>query len=73
VTGTRHVVVAGDNLWSIAATTLRQGASERREGVRNAEIVPYWKHVIAENRPALRSGNPDLIFPGESIQLPPAS
>src|SRR4029079_12452095 len=60
-----HLVVvrAGDNLWVIAQRELRRGAPP-------AEIVPYWKRVIAANAATLRSHDPNLIFPGERIVLP---
>jgi nucleoid-associated protein YgaU len=41
--------------------------------VANSLISPYWRAVIRANRAALRSGDPDLIFPGEWISLPPTS
>ncbi len=32
--------------------------------------TPKWKDVYAVNKNNLRSGNPDLIFPGEKLKLP---
>ncbi len=63
-----HVVVRGDNLWRIAAAT-----SRRRHGreVTNRDIAAYWRLVMRANRNRLRSGDPDLIFPGEQVLLPP--
>lgn len=58
-----HMVVAGDNLWAIAAADLAAPASP-------AEIHARWRAVIEANRHRLRSGDPDLIFPGERILLP---
>ena len=55
-----YTVVKGDNLWRISA---------RRTG--NRGVAPYWRKVIETNRPRLRSGNPNLIFPGERLELPP--
>jgi hypothetical protein len=60
-------VVKGDNLWKLAATELK-GAHGQRPS--NAEIVPYWREVIETNVDELRSGDPDLIYPGETIELP---
>jgi hypothetical protein len=54
--------VAGDNLWSIAAAHI--GAR------RAADVVPYWRQVVDANRSTLRSGDPNLIFPGELVALP---
>jgi hypothetical protein len=59
---TTHVVVAGDNLWTIAAARLGTH--------RAADIAPYWRRVVERNRPTLRSGDPNLIHPGELVALP---
>lgn len=57
-----HEVVAGDSLWRLAA---------RRVGSRDVEAVgAYWLRVVAANRDRIRSGDPDLIYPGERIVLP---
>jgi hypothetical protein len=58
-----YVVVAGDNLWSIAAAHV--GAT------RAADVAPYWRRVVDANRTTLRSGDPNLILPGELVVLPP--
>lgn len=57
-------VVKGDNLWAIA---------ERRVGLAgDLDIVSaYWRRLVAVNRNTLRSGDPNLIYPGEMISLPP--
>ena len=63
-----HVVVMpGDNMWLLA---------ERRLGdllgrpAGDHEIAPYWLAVIGANKDRIRSGDPDLIFPGEVLVLP---
>jgi hypothetical protein len=61
-------VRSGDNLWVICRRHLT-GALGRLPA--NDEIAPYWRQVIARNQPHLISGNPDLIYPGEVIKLPP--
>ncbi len=66
-----HVVVRGEHLWSIAEARLR--AVGRTEPLGDADIAPYWARLVEANRPHLRSGDPDLIHPGEVIvfaQLP---
>ncbi|TMK52756.1 MAG: LysM peptidoglycan-binding domain-containing protein [Actinobacteria bacterium] len=65
----RYTVQRGDNLWTIAANHLADSGVTRSNG----RIAPYWKELIQENRGGLRSGNPDLIFPGETVTLPPIS
>lgn len=59
------VVQKGDHLWRISARHLGATAS-------NEEITPYWREVIDLNLPTLRSGDPDLIYPGEVVDLPPS-
>jgi nucleoid-associated protein YgaU len=60
---TTHVVSPGEHLWSIAAAHL--GA------VTAVDIAPYWRRVVEHNQPRLRSGDPNLVYPGEVIELPP--
>jgi nucleoid-associated protein YgaU len=62
-------VQPGDHLWKISTQGLR-GALGREPG--DAEVSPYWRQVIETNREGLRSGDPDLIYPGEIVTLPPA-
>jgi nucleoid-associated protein YgaU len=64
-----HVVVAGDNLWRIATARLADALG--RSPV-DAEVLPYWRRVVDANRSTVRSGDPNLIFPGEIVALPPA-
>ena len=35
------------------------------------EIARYWRTVCDANRDTLRSGNVDLVYPGEIVTLPP--
>lgn len=57
------VVVEGDHLWKISARHLGKEAEIE-------QIAPYWREVVETNTPHLRSGDPDLIYPGEIVQLP---
>jgi hypothetical protein len=59
--GATHTVTPGEHLWSIAAARVA-GASD---------VAPYWLRVIELNRHRLRSGNPNLVYPGEILELPP--
>ncbi|HEU4320288.1 MAG TPA: hypothetical protein VFS66_09420 [Acidimicrobiia bacterium] len=56
-------VAKGDHLWKISARHLGAGSD-------NGEIAPYWRTVVEVNTPRLRSGDPDLIYPGEVIEMP---
>ena len=64
----RHHVVAGDNLWRIAADEVAR-ATGRRD-VPDADVLTYWRAVVHANRATLRSGDPSLIHPGELVALP---
>ncbi len=61
------VVEKGDHLWSITASHLESSTGEEPSP---AEITPRWVEVIDANRDRIRSGDPDLIYPGETIVLP---
>ncbi len=63
----RHTVERGDNLWTISASRLTH---ELGSDPTNRQIADYWRLVVDANRGTLRSGDPNLIFPGEVISLP---
>jgi hypothetical protein len=67
----RVTVTPGDNLWEITATALARRSGRARADVTDTEIVPLWRATCDANRAHLRSGDPDLVFPGEVITLPP--
>ena len=60
-------VQPGDNLWKIA----RRHLQSLGEDPANRRLATYWARVVDVNRSVLRSGNPDLIYPGETVLLPP--
>lgn len=60
--GRRHVVQSGETLWGIAAKALKT-SDERR-------IARYWPRIHRANRDVI-GRNPDLIFPGQVLHLPP--
>jgi hypothetical protein len=62
-----YLVAPGDNLWRIAADHLTATPDT------SISLRAYWLMVIEVNRNRLRSGDPNLIFPGETIILPPLS
>lgn len=60
-----HVVQPGDHLWAIAEQTLHA----ERGGTPSAEdTAVYWRAVLAANPQLV---DPDLVYPGETIVLPP--
>lgn len=67
----QHTVVAGESFWRIAAEKVTQ-ASGRPAG--DAEVAVYWRRLIEQNRSRLADpGNPDLLFPGQRLDLPPVA
>jgi hypothetical protein len=63
----------GDSLWSIAAGQVA-GATERAPAqVADADVTGYWQRLCDANQGRLRSGDLNLIFPGEQVALPPTS
>ena len=63
-----YTVRPGDNMWTITASYL---AAELGEPASNARISEVWRITMDLNRDSIRSGNVDLIFPGEQLTLPP--
>lgn len=62
-------VQRGDHFWHIAEDTLAEAWGRRPT---DNEIDPYWRQLIDLNRAKLvHPGNPDLIFPGQVMDLPP--
>lgn len=59
-------VTCGDHLWSIAAETL---ADHRGAPVSDDDVEPYWRQLLSANDLA----DPDLLFPGQTIVLPPVA
>lgn len=68
---TTHRVVPGDNLWKISAEHLADALGLDPPHISNRRIASYWLRVVSVNRASLRSGDPDLIYPGEVVRLPP--
>ena len=64
------IVAKGDHLWKISGHHLHRVLGRQAT---NLEISPYWRRVIETNRTNLRSGDPDLIYPGEVVTLPAVS
>jgi hypothetical protein len=65
-----HEVVAGESLWTIARDAV---AADTDRPPTDAEVHRYWEALIERNRDRLADAdNPDLIFPGQRFELPPA-
>lgn len=63
----QYTVVPGDNFWVIAERHLETQLGRQAS---LDEIRTYWLKVIDANRSVIRSGDPNLIFPGEVFTLP---
>lgn len=71
-TGTAgHVVAPGEHLWGVATLHLAQTSGRDPCDLATGEVAPYWRRLVEANRGTLRSGDPDLIHPGERLHLPP--
>lgn len=57
----------GDHLWGMAETAMTNVLGR---APMDHEVAPYWREVVDVNRDRIRSGNPNLIQPGEVIRLP---
>ncbi|MDF1596709.1 MAG: LysM peptidoglycan-binding domain-containing protein [Acidimicrobiia bacterium] len=65
-----HAVEVGESLWSIAEHRLRLTTGTPPS---DAATATYWVELIAANRDRLISGDPDLIYPGEVLVIPPVA
>lgn len=69
--GATHRVVPGDSLWDVATAVVAEPTRRRNAAPGHGDVAVYWQRLIAANRGRLRSGDPDLIYPGEVLVLPP--
>jgi nucleoid-associated protein YgaU len=69
-TATTRLVARGDSLWTIARDHLA-AVGKGSGGPTLREVAAYWLRVVEANRHRLVSGDPDLIYPGEQVLLPP--
>lgn len=67
---TAHRVERGQHLWGIARAHLAAASGRPAADLHPAEVAPYWRRLIDANASRLRSGDPDLIHPGEELVLP---
>ena len=63
-------VGAGDSFWSIAVEELSDPSGNPPS---DRQVAAYWRRLIDANRSRLVDpGNPDLLYPGQMLTLPPA-
>ncbi len=59
----------GDSLWSIAESALAAAWGQPADA---RELAHYWWRVVEANRASLPiPANPDLLFPGDEVVVPP--
>lgn len=66
---TTYVVRPRDNLWTIAKNHLAESRGPD-EDLHIGDVQNLWLQIIEANNHHLRSGDPNLIVPGEVVQLP---
>ena len=69
--GATHIVARGEHLWSIAASQVATATGKPPADLAPDDVAPYWLRVVEINRPRLHSTNPNLVYPGEVVELPP--
>lgn len=65
--GEDYRVAAGDHMWNIARRLLTLSMPAPPA---TGQIASYWVDLVEANRETIRSGDPDLIYPGETLFLP---
>lgn len=65
-----YVLRQGDNLWSVAASKVAENTGKRATDLTAREIGRYWVRLLNINEPHLRSGDPNVVYPGETVLLP---
>lgn len=67
--GRSWTVAPGEHLWSISGQVL---ALAWNRAPTESEVGRYWSQVLEANRSVLADpDNPDLIFPGQELTVPP--
>lgn len=60
-------VEPGDSCWRIAAEVLAEAWGRPAT---DAEVARYWHDLVEANRDRFRTGDPDLIYPGQDLVVP---
>jgi resuscitation-promoting factor RpfA len=66
---TTVTVAPGDHLWALTARALAAARGVAVDQLDPAEVVGPWRATVERNRGHLRSGDPDVIHPGEVVVL----
>lgn len=69
--GSTVVVARGDSFWSIAVEAVTDATGRRPSA---SEVARYWDRLVEANRSRLVvPDNPDLLYAGQSLDLPPVT
>ncbi|MFP5322935.1 MAG: LysM peptidoglycan-binding domain-containing protein, partial [Acidimicrobiia bacterium] len=61
----------GDSFWTIAEETVSDALARPAT---DDEVDPYWRRLVEANRARLVDpADPDLLHPGQVLELPPLS
>jgi hypothetical protein len=65
-----YTVRPGDNFWTIAEQHLAVARDHPSDELDTDNVRAYWLRLVQANAGDLASNDPDLIWPGEQIELP---
>jgi hypothetical protein len=63
-------VAPGDSLWELTRAALARESGRAPVEVGNDEVAPRWLLVCEANQSRVRSGDVDLLAPGEEVVIP---
>lgn len=69
-TPAKHIVVSGESLWSLAETATATTNTIAQDVYADA-VGDCWVRLVEMNGPRLASGDPDVVWPGEVVDIPP--
>ncbi len=69
--GTAVTAAPGDSLWTLTRDAVARETGRDPGAVGSDEIAPRWVLVCDANRDRLRSGDVNLLAPGEEVVIPP--
>jgi len=67
-----YTVTAGDSFWRIAERFVQAAGKQAGSDVTVRDVATYWLTLVELNFDELvEAGNPDLLFVGQVLELPP--
>lgn len=65
-----HIVEPGESFWLIAVRLVAERLTVSSPALSAADVHATWVELVEANRATIRSGNPNLIYPGEALAIP---